>query len=271
MARKWKVVIGILVVAVAIGLVSFRSLWQRIQRLSQSQTVEEQARREVLAPPITTPTDVMVNAKLFWSAGQDTLAPVDTQLPLSADPLQRSKQVLHALIASPPSAAQRTLPADVEILGFYILPDGTAVADFSDALASETPSGILSEQMTIESVVKTLESNVPALRRLKILIHGQEVETLAGHLDLTGFFDLAPPVQNQKSSQSIPGATPPSAAATAAGNPLATPAPAPLSAPSSATSAPTTSGASPASPQTPPTGALSAPAAPAPPKSSSKQ
>lgn len=246
MARKWKVVIGILVVAVVIGLLSFRDLWKRIQRLSQSQTVEEQARREVLAPPITTPTDVMVNAKLFWSAGQDTLAPVDTQLPLSADPVQRSKQVLHALIASPPSAEQRTLPADVEILGFYILPDGTAVADFSDALASETPSGILSEQQTIDSIVQTLENNVPTLHRLKILIHGQEVDTLAGHLDLTGFFDLTPPAQNPDSSGSaVPGATP----------------------------TPGTVGTSPALSQTPPKGVPSAEPLPAsgPPKPSSKQ
>jgi Tfp pilus assembly protein FimV len=33
-----------------------------------------------------------------------------------------------------------------------------------------------------------LEANVPSIQRLKILIHGQEVETLAGHLDLTGTF-----------------------------------------------------------------------------------
>jgi len=30
------------------------------------------------------------------------------------------------------------------------------------------------------------------VRRLKILIHGQEVETLAGHLDLTGAFVSQP-------------------------------------------------------------------------------
>ena len=29
---------------------------------------------------------------------------------------------------------------------------------------------------------------MPKVERLKILIHGQEVETLAGHLDLTGTF-----------------------------------------------------------------------------------
>jgi len=33
-----------------------------------------------------------------------------------------------------------------------------------------------------------LEANVPQVRRLKILIHGQEMDTLAGHLDLTQTF-----------------------------------------------------------------------------------
>ncbi len=213
MARKWKVAIGILAVAVVIGLFNFRGLRERVRRLSQAQSVEEQSRREVLAPPITTPSDVNATAKVFWAAGPDKLAPVDVQLPLSADPAQRSKQVLHALIVSPPSAEQRTLPADAELLAFYILPDGTAVADFSDALVSEIPSGILSEQLAVVSITQTLESNVPSLRRLKILIHGQELETLAGHVDLSGFFDLnsSAPVQRSVDG-TAPASTPPAAA-----------------------------------------------------------
>jgi hypothetical protein len=55
------------------------------------------------------------------------------------------------------------------------------------------PSGILSEKQAVSSIARTLASNVPSLRRLKILIHGQEVETLAGNLDLTGYFDLNVP------------------------------------------------------------------------------
>jgi hypothetical protein len=95
---------------------------------------------------------------------------------------------------------QRTIPGDAEVLGFYILPDGTAIADFSDALSTETPSGILSESMAVNSITRTLENNVPGLRRLKILIHGQEVDTLAGNVDLTGFFDLNEPGQQVMSS-----------------------------------------------------------------------
>ncbi|HEY6466890.1 MAG TPA: GerMN domain-containing protein [Candidatus Acidoferrales bacterium] len=193
MPRWVKIAVFVLAVAVVIGVVSFSGLWSRVKRLQgQDQTADEEARQAVLAPPISTPTDQEVTATIFWAAGANKIAPVQVQLPLSADPTLRSRQVLQELIANPPTSGQRTLPADTELLGFYILPDGTAVADFSDAIASETPSGILSEQEAVDSIAQTLASNVPSLRRLKILIHGQEAETLAGHVDLTGFFDLNP-------------------------------------------------------------------------------
>jgi Sporulation and spore germination len=192
MARNLKIALGILGVAVLLGLISLRGLHERIEHLSENDNSEEQARREVLTAPIATPTDVKVEAKMFWAAGPEKTAPVQVELLLSADPVQRAKQVLDELISSPPSPEQRTLPANATILGFYILPDGTAIADFSDAMVSEIPSGIASEEMAIDSIRQTLESNVPSLRRLKILIHGQEVDTLAGHIDLTGFFDLKP-------------------------------------------------------------------------------
>jgi hypothetical protein len=192
MPRYLKIAIVVLGIAVAIGLISLRGLRQHMRRLAQTPSSEEQARHEVLTPPISTATDVVAKAKIFWAAGPDKVAPVEIHLPLSADPVQRSRQLLQALISNPPTPDQRTVPEDAVLLGFYVLPDGTAVADFSDALASETPSGILSERMAVNSITQTLGSNVPGLRRLKILIHGEEVETLAGHVDLTGFFDLNP-------------------------------------------------------------------------------
>jgi hypothetical protein len=110
------------------------------------------------------------------------------ELPLSDDPVLRSKQVINTLLAGPVDAELRTLPPDAVLLAFYLLPNGTAIADFSEALATATPSGIQSEQLAVDSLTRTLEANVPRVQRLKILIHGQEVETLAGHLDLTGTF-----------------------------------------------------------------------------------
>jgi spore germination protein GerM len=200
MPRNLRIVIGILSVAVLIGLISLRGLHDRIEKMAETPPTEGQARREVLEPAISTPTDVKLKAKIFWAASADHCAPVESELPLSADPGQRARQVLHALIADPPTPEQRTIPADTILLGFYLLPDGTAIADFSDALASEYPSGILSEKLAVDSIARTLENNLPSVRRLKILIHGEEVETLAGHVDLTGFFDLNPPGQQPASA-----------------------------------------------------------------------
>jgi len=131
-----------------------------------------------------------VKSKLFWASDtiDSMLVPVTVELPLSNDPVLRSKQVLNTLLAGPVDAELRTLPPDALLLAFYLLPDGTAIADFSEALATSIPSGIASEQLAVNSITRTLEANVPQVQRLKILIHGQEVETLAGHLDLTGTF-----------------------------------------------------------------------------------
>jgi len=213
MGRNVKIGLVCLVIGVIVGLISFRGLHRRVKRLAETQSADEKARHEVLAPPISTPTDVTAKAKIFWASGPDSVAPVDVELPLSADPVERSKQLLRKLISDPPSSDQRTLPADATLLDFYVLPDGTAVADFSDAVASEMPSGILSEQLAVDSIVRTLEINVPGLRRLKILIHGQEVDTLAGNVDLTGFFDL-----NSSPQQAV------SSAPRSAGSPLQSPA-----------------------------------------------
>ena len=80
------------------------------------------------------------------------------------------------------------------------------------------PSGILSEQLAVDSIARTLEINVPALRRLKILIHGEEVDTLAGNVDLTGFFDL-----NSPPSQAVLSAPPNAGSPPAGASPLPKP------------------------------------------------
>jgi spore germination protein GerM len=141
-------------------------------------------------PTVINPSDPKVKAKLFWASEADdgTLSPVNVDLPLSSDPVLRAKQVLNTLLAGPVDTELRTVPPDAALLAFYLLADGTAIADFSEALATSIPSGIESEQMAVDSIAKTLAANVPQVRRMKILIHGQEVETLAGHLDLSQAF-----------------------------------------------------------------------------------
>lgn len=187
--RTW--LIGMLVLAVVIAAAYFPILRRRLRQSAQvPQQSEEQARRELTQQPAGGVGEPMAKAKLFWSSGAEdgSLMPVSVDLPLPNEPVLRAKQVLNTLLAGPVDTDLRTLPPDAVLLAFYILPDGTGVADFSEALATALPSGIESEEVAVDSIIKTLEANVPQVHWLKILIHGQEVDTLAGHLDLTRTF-----------------------------------------------------------------------------------
>lgn len=207
MARWIRWVVGVLCVAVLVGAIYFPILRRRLRLAARlQQQTAEQARRELTQAVPINPGEPRVKAKLFWGSGNGDGMLVDStaELPLSDDPVLRSKQVLNTLLAGPVDAELRTLPPDAVLLAFYLLPNGTAIADFSEALATATPSGIQSEQLAVDSLTRTLEANVPRVQRLKILIHGQEVETLAGHLDLTGTF-----LVNTKGTLVAPGpATP---------------------------------------------------------------
>ena len=192
MSKTMKTTIVILFALVVIGLFILPGLRRAVQRLRTAPKTDEQERREVMQEPISTPTDVQVQAQIYWlsAASPASLEATAIRLPLSANPVERSKQLINALIARAPDPKLRTLPAEASLLAFYMQPDGTAIADFSDEISSAMPSGILSEQLAVQSVAQTLGANVSGIRQLKVLVHGQEADTLAGHLDLYGFFPV---------------------------------------------------------------------------------
>src|SRR5215467_7714228 len=195
--RTW-VLVG-LGAAVVLAAVYFPVLRRRLKKEAKIQPPStEQARRELTQSATKNPSDPTVKARIFWASSEDesALVPVTVDLALSNDPVMSSKQVINTLLAGPVDSDLRTLPPDAALLAFYILPDGTGVADFSETLATSTPSGILSEQLAVDSITRTLEANVSQVKRLKILIRGQEVDTLAGHVDLTQLF-----IVNSKAAQ----------------------------------------------------------------------
>jgi hypothetical protein len=193
MPRLWKIGIAVLALFAFAALLTFPSLLRNVLGLRRANRSEEQVRRAIV-PPISTPSDTRVKAQIFWlsATSPDTLEASTVELDLSADPEQRAKQLIAALIEKAPSQTQRTLPADASLLQFYLLPNATAIADFSETLETETPSGILNEEMAVDSIVRTLGANLSNVYRLKILIRGQDAETLAGHLDLSDFFAIPP-------------------------------------------------------------------------------
>jgi hypothetical protein len=185
---------AVLFVVVMGAALYFPSLRRQVNKAKEiTEKTAEEARRELLPPAPVNSGDPKVKAKMFWGskAEDGTLVPVTVELPLSSDPVLRAKQILNTLLAGPVDPEARTLPPEAALLAFYLLPDGTGIADFSESLATSIPSGIQSEQLAVDSITRTLQANVPQVQRLKILIHGQEADTLAGHLDLTQTFQVS--------------------------------------------------------------------------------
>jgi hypothetical protein len=205
MSRPFKITLAILLLTYAGGAIYFRGLHRDILRLARLERTEDQARREISRPIVAVPQDKKDKVRIFWASADSplVLAPVEVDVPAAAEPAERARLALDALISSPPAPEQRTLSADTALLALYLLPDGTAIADFSDALSGKTPSGISSEQLAVDSIARTLHASLPAAQRLRILVQGQEVETLAGHVDLTVAYDLA--------EETVPAAVPPPA------------------------------------------------------------
>jgi hypothetical protein len=74
-----------------------------------------------------------------------------------------------------------SLPKDAKAQDLFISQEGTAFIDFSNAIATNHPGGVLNELATIYSIVNSLTYNLQEIKEVKILIGGVEKETLAGH------------------------------------------------------------------------------------------
>ena len=102
----------------------------------------------------------------------------------SGNSVDYARSIVEALIKGPRNSLLRTIAADAKLRAIYIISDGACYVDLSRAVGKDHPGGCNSELLTIYSVVNSLILNVPEIKRVKLLIEGEEVQTLAGHIDL---------------------------------------------------------------------------------------
>jgi spore germination protein GerM len=102
--------------------------------------------------------------------------------PAAAD---RVRQVLLALAEGPRQGLGHPLAASTNVRAVFVTSEGTAYVDLSSDLLSSINPGIENETLVVYSIVDSITTNIPSVKRVKILIQGQEVETLEGHADLS--------------------------------------------------------------------------------------
>jgi spore germination protein GerM len=100
-------------------------------------------------------------------------------------PGDRAKQIIADLISGPTGdAALRAVPSGTLLRQAYVMDNGVAYLDFTGDLADGIGGGSMEELLTIYAIVDSVALNVDEIKRIGILIEGEPIETLNGHVDL---------------------------------------------------------------------------------------
>ena len=180
-----------LLIGVAILLVAVLGMsvyvWHMRGRVTQTEPAAMDARP--VAPPVSGPTEQVTLYVAYDDPG--ILRAQSTRIPLPAGRQQRAEELLRALIGIyVDKNSPHPLAPGSEIRDVYLVDPGLAVIDANAVFADRHRSGILVEELTIASFTQTLTANIPGILRVSILVDGKERDTLAGHADLSGFYDV---------------------------------------------------------------------------------
>lgn len=189
----------VVMVAVALGMGFY--VW-RIPRHTIS-TGPISANTQPVAPPASGPTERVTLYVAYDDPGLLRAQSANIRLPAGRQ--ERAEELLQALLnIYLDRSSSHPLGAGSEIRDVYLVDPGLAVIDVNAAFANLHRSGVLVEELTVASLIETLSANVPGVTRVKILVDGNQRDTLAGHIDLTNFFDVAGVSQLAAQMQNVP-------------------------------------------------------------------
>ncbi len=126
-------------------------------------------------------TEQVHTVSLYFADAADGLLKEQRDIKVKEEELK--KEILREIIKGPNDPElERTIPAETEVYNVS-LKNSTAVVDFSQEFQAEHWGGSTGEMFSVYSVVNSL-SELPDVEKVQFLIEGEEVDTLAGHLEL---------------------------------------------------------------------------------------
>jgi len=185
MSLRAKLLLVLMLAVLGIGGFYLRVLARRIFFEPPPQA-EEAIRAKLSEVALQSATGVNQAATLYFPSLDDRKLVAEMRpIAWAQNDIDRIRQVLLGLIEGSRQGLDRSLPPSTSIRAVFLGSDGTAYVDFSNEVLVGFNPGIESEYLAVYSVVDSVAANVPAVKKIKFLIQGQEVDTLAGHADLT--------------------------------------------------------------------------------------
>lgn len=159
-------------VTVVIILACIFAVWQIWRRLGG----DAEAPREIDATQTTRTVTLY-----FGSRDAKGLVPESREIKAREDAVGDLRGIIEALISGPQDGGVPTLPPATRLLGAYMA-NGTAYLDFSREIVDASTGSTAGEYVLVSSIVNTVCSNFTGLEAVRILVEGEEVDTLGGHL-----------------------------------------------------------------------------------------
>jgi Sporulation and spore germination len=176
----------IVLLLVALGLGAYT--WRMRKAVTATPTTGSDSRP--LAPPVAGPTE---RVALFVAHDEDgSLRAEAAQIPLPSGRQQRAEELLRALLSVYlDKNSPHVLGAGSEIRSVFLVDPGVAVIDLNSPFADTHRSGVLVEELTVASLIHTVSANTPGILKVKILVDGKQRDTLAGHAELSSYYDVS--------------------------------------------------------------------------------
>jgi len=181
----------LLVIALAVSAAGSYYLYVLGRRfLSQEPAPSESAIRARLSEAAlpTASSETQVVTLYFPSYSEGTLVAESRTVAVAATDSARIRQIVLELIEGSKRGNSPPLPPAAAVRAAFLASDGTAYVDLGGELSSGVGAGIATETLAVYSIVGSLAANIAAVKKVKILVQEQEVDTLDGHVDLSGFF-----------------------------------------------------------------------------------
>ncbi len=128
---------------------------------------------------------------LFFSdANERFLVPEKRFIPREKEPEEQAQEIVKALLAGSKTGLVNTFPEKAELQGVKTEGEETLVVNFRESMPAHHPGGSAAEMATLYSLTNTLTTNMPLIKKVKILIAGKERDSLKGHIGLKNPFTL---------------------------------------------------------------------------------
>lgn len=135
----------------------------------------------VSASPIAT----QISARLFFAATDRPGLVVEQRgLPFSTDMSRQVRLVAEEVFKGPSGGLRRTFGSEARVLDTFVTPRGVAIVNVSKG-AMVPGRGTDGELLAVYSLVNSLVTTFPSLKKVQILVESSPTLTLGGHVDLS--------------------------------------------------------------------------------------